>query len=126
MAGGERARQVDLAVELEETARALVRATRDVPTPADSRQLLAELGRAVDQLQQTARQLSAWHTRVVDGDHYFGEDEPGDGATGTIEAAEHLEAAAAALDLAGEALLAARAANGVVRWRAGPTGRPPA
>ena len=67
-------------------------------------------------LQQTIRQLSAWHRHVTDGREYLGEDENGDGVTGTLEAAEQLEAAAAALDKAGEALRAAHAANGVVRW----------
>lgn len=112
----EQERQVAIAVALEEAARALARATRDVPSPADSPLLLAELGRVVDQLQQTVRQLSAWHQRVVDGVDYLGEDDRGDGATGTVEAAEHLQHVAGALDAAGEALLEARGANGVVRW----------
>ncbi|MGT2426110.1 hypothetical protein [Amnibacterium kyonggiense] len=116
MARNEERRQVEIAVELEESARTLAHSTRDVPRPADSSLLLAELGRVVDHVQQTVRQLSAWHGRVVDGREYRGEDEGGDGVTGTLEAAAQLEAAADALDHAGEALRAARAANGVVRW----------
>ncbi|MFD1722408.1 hypothetical protein [Amnibacterium endophyticum] len=116
MAVNEPQRQVQIAVELEETARSLAHSTREVPNPADSYRLLAELGRATDHLQQTVRQLSAWHRRVVDGQEYRGEDENGDGVTGTLEAAEQLEAAADALDHASDAIRAAHAANGVVRW----------
>ena len=116
MAVDEQHRQVQIAVELDEAARMLAHSTRDVPNPIDSYRLLAELGPTVDHLQQTVRQLSAWHRRVTDGREYLGEDENGDGVTGTLEAAEQLETAAAALDQAGEALRAAHAANGVVRW----------
>ncbi|WP_375404858.1 hypothetical protein [uncultured Amnibacterium sp.] len=116
MARNEERRQVEVAIELEETARTLAHSTRDVLTPTDSSLLLAELGRVADHLQQTVRQPSAWHGRVVDGREYRGEDENGDGVTGTLEAAAQLEAAADALDHAGEALRAARAANDVMRW----------
>lgn len=109
-------RQVEIAVDLEETARVLAHATRDVPSPADSGALLAELGRTVDHLQQVARQLSAWHQRAVDGRDFLGEGDRADGVIGTLEAAGQLEAAADALDHAGEALRDARTANGVVRW----------
>lgn len=87
-----------------------------MPNPINSYRLLAGLGPTVDHLQQVVRRLSDWHRRVVDGREYFGEDEIGDGVTGTLEAAEQLEAAAAVLNRAGEALRAAHAANGVIRW----------
>ena len=116
MAQNEQHRQVEIAIELEETARILAHSTREIPSPIDSYALLAELARAIDHLQQTARQVSAWHRRVTDGQEYFGEDDRGDGATGTLEAAEQLEAAANALDRASEAVRDAHTANGVVRW----------
>ncbi|HOV99897.1 MAG TPA: hypothetical protein PLY19_00350, partial [Rhodoglobus sp.] len=53
---------------------------------------------------------------VVDCQHYAGEDNRGDGATGTVTAAAELHRAAAALGAASEALRAAHSANGVVRW----------
>lgn len=109
-------RQVEVAEALEEAARTLAHSTRTIPAPADSYRLLAELARTTDHLQQAVRQLSAWHRTVEDGREYAGEDERGDGVTGTLEAASQLEAAANALDHAGEALRAAHAANGVVRW----------
>ena len=116
MAVNDQHRQVEVAEELEETARTLAHSTRTVPSPTDSYRLLAELARTTDHLQQTVRQLSAWHRAVQDGREYAGEDERGDGVTGTLEAAAQLEAAADALDHAGEALRAAHTANGVVRW----------
>lgn len=116
MATNEQHRQVEVATELEEAARTLAHSTRDVPNPIDSYRLLAELNRTTDHLQHVARQLAAWHRQVIDGTHYQGEDDRGDGVTGTLEAAEQLEFAASALDHAGEALLAAHTANGVVRW----------
>lgn len=108
--------QVAAAGALEEAARTLAHSTRDVPNPVDSYRLLSELGPTMDHLQQVSRQLAAWHRRVVDGREYRGEDESGDGVTGTLEAAEQLEAAASALEQAGDALRAAHNANGVVRW----------
>src|SRR6218665_3927408 len=62
-------------------------APRDVPVPFDSYTLLGELTSTVDNLEQVCRQLAAWHARVLDGTHYQGEDERGDGATGTVTAA---------------------------------------
>lgn len=87
-----------------------------MPAPFDSYTLLGELVATVDDLEQVCRQLGGWHSRVVDGTHYVGEDSRGDGATGTVTAAAELERAAAALSAAAEALRAAHSANGVVRW----------
>lgn len=50
------------------------------------------------------------------GTHYEGEDDRGDGATGTVTAAAGLRQAATALSEATQALMAAHSANGVVRW----------
>ena len=117
MSVNEEDRQVDIASELSENARTLAHSTRDVPSPSSSSYtLLGELVATVDRLEQVVRQLSAWHSRVIDGIHYAGEDDRGDGATGTITAAEQLTRAAAALDTASAALRAAHSANGVVRW----------
>jgi len=109
-------RQVEIAHEVEALARTLAHSTRDVPVPSDSYTLLGELVGTVDNLEQISRQLGAWHSQVIDGTHYAGEDERGDGATGTVTAASELERAAAALSTASEALRAAHSANGVVRW----------
>ena len=117
MAVNEEGHQVEVASELAESARTLAHSTRNVPVPSHSYSLLGELRATVDSLEQVCRQLSAWHADVVDGVHYEGEDNRGDGATGTVTAAADLEHAAAALDAASVALGQAHTANGVVRWR---------
>lgn len=116
MAVNEQHRQVEVARDLEALAKTLAHSTRDVPAPFDSYTLLGELAATVDHIEQVCRQLAAWHASVVDGTHYAGEDERGDGATGTVTAAAELERAAAALDTASAAVRAAHSANGVVRW----------
>ena len=109
-------RQVEIAGELEQAARTLARSTRAVPAPFDSYRLLGELTMTVDHLEQVCAQLAEWHRGVVDGQHYAGEDDRGDGATGTITAATQLDQARDALAAAAAALGAAHAANGIVRW----------
>lgn len=116
MAVNEQRRQVEVARDLSAQARTLAHSTKDVPAPFDSYTILGELVAAVDDLEQVCRQLGAWHSNVVDGEHYAGEDSRGDGATGTVTAAAELERAAAALDAAATALRDAHSANGVVRW----------
>lgn len=116
MAINEEGRQLAIAAELEEAARSLAHSTRDVPVPSDSYALLGELRATIDSLEEICRRLSAWHNKVVDGVHYAGEDDRGDGATGTVTAAAELETAAGALNVASNALARAHSANGVVRW----------
>ncbi len=116
MTVNEQHRQIEVAGDLEVLAKTLAHSTRDVPAPFDSYALLGELTATVDHIEQVCRQLAAWHANVVDGTHYAGEDDRGDGATGTVTAAAELERAAAALDAASAALRAAHSANGVVRW----------
>ena len=91
MATSQPHRQTEIAQTLEQTARTLAHSTRDVPAPFDSYRLLGELAPTVDHLEQVCRQLGEWHRQAIDGQHYAGEDERGDGATGTIEAAVELE-----------------------------------
>src|SRR3546814_3345668 len=87
MAVNEEHRQVEVARDLSSQARTPAHSTRDVPAPFDSYTLLGELVATVDDLQQVCQQLGLWHSRVVDGEHYAGEDNRGDGATGTVTAA---------------------------------------
>src|SRR5690625_3495278 len=115
MAINEEGRQLAIAAELEEAARSLAHSTRDVPVPSNSYAMLGELRATIDSLEEICRRLSAWHTKVEDGVHYAGEDDRGDGATGTVTAAAELETAAAALNTASSALARAHSANGVVR-----------
>jgi len=94
MAINEVNRQLEVAREAEELLRTLAHSTRDVPHPFESYALLGELTAAADHMEQVCRQLAAWHERVVDGTHYNGEDERGDGATGTVTTAAELHRAA--------------------------------
>lgn len=116
MSTNEEHRQVEVAVELAAQARTLAHSTRTVPTPSSSYDLLAELVATTSALEQVCLQLGTWHESVTDGRHYEGEDNRGDGATGTVTAAVELEHAATALNTASAALRAAHSANGVVRW----------
>ncbi|MBG6056427.1 hypothetical protein IWX81_002864 [Salinibacterium sp. CAN_S4] len=116
MAINEQHRQLEIARSLAEQARTLAHSTMTVPSPPDSYDLLGELVGTLDSLQNVCQQLAAWHTKAVDGQHYQGEDANGDGATGTVTAAEKLEQAVTAINTASAAISAAHTANGVVRW----------
>ena len=119
MSVNDEGRQNDIADELAEVARALVLATRTVPHPSDSYELLASLRSAQLSLAQVYAQLGAWHEEVVGGKHYNGEDSlvTGQPATGSLEqATEWLEKATASAAQAHFQLGGAHASNGVVRW----------
>lgn len=90
MVVNEEHRQVEVARELSSQARTLAHSTRDVPAPFDSYTLLGELVATVDDLEQVCQQLGAWHSLVVDGEHYAGEDNRRDGAARTVTAAPEL------------------------------------
>lgn len=117
MAVNDETRQIQIAAEMQEHARTLAHSTRRVLVPSDSYRLVGELRATVDDLEQVCRQLGEWHTNVVDGEHYQGEDERGDGGTGTVAAAAGLDRAATALAAASAALSEAHSANGAIRWK---------
>lgn len=121
MAINEQYRQLEVATALEGQARTLAHSTRDVPSPPESYDMLGELRSTLDLLEQVTRQLAAWHKRAIDGQHYAGEDETGDGGTATIVAAAALEQAAAAIAAASAAMNTAHSANGKVRWKSEPS-----
>ena len=102
---------------LDEAAHDLACGTRAINRPYDSYVLLGRLTAAQRLLAQVFEQLADWHSRVVDGAHYNGEDGFAVGlAPGVIRAELALRDAA---DLAGQvedSLMLAHSANGVVRW----------
>ena len=112
----EQHRQLEVVRELAEHVRTLAHSTRIVPSLPDSYDLLAEFVGTLDSLQVVCQQPVAWHTGVVDGHHYQGEDSTGDGAIGTFAAAEKLDQDATAIGTASAAVSAAYTVNGVVRW----------
>lgn len=114
MATNEETRQLDIASELEATARTLAHSTRAVPKPSESYPLLGELSATADHLAQVLTQLAAWHASAQDGTHYDGED---GGRNGSPQAAaDELHAAARAVAEASGHIGRAHAHNGVVRW----------
>ncbi len=103
--------------KLESAARDLVRLTREVLRPSDSHALLGNLTTAQESLAQVYVQLAEWHSQVVQGVHYAGEEEPGGaGNTGWVRAELALEEAARSGKAAAEALNRAHSANGLARW----------
>lgn len=114
MTVNEEHRQLDVAREVEASARTLAHSTRTVPSPSESYALLGELGAIVDHLAQVVDQLSAWHGRTEDGVHYDGE---AGGLHGSAEAAgKELGDAARTLRDASEHINHAHSLNSVVRW----------
>jgi hypothetical protein len=99
MADNDELGQVHTAEKLEAAARDLVRLTREVLRPSDSHALLGNLTTAQESLAQVYVQLAEWHSQVVQGVHYAGEE----------ESARSGKAAA-------EALNRAHSANGLARW----------
>lgn len=117
MADNDELDQVHTSEKLEAAARDLVRLTREVLRPSDSHALLGNLTTAQESLAQVYVQLAEWHSQVVQGVHYAGEEEPGGaGNTGWVRAELALEEAARSGKAAAEALNRAHSANGLARW----------
>jgi hypothetical protein len=120
MSDNEHGRQAEIADQLAEVARALAHATRAIPRPSDSYELLGALVDAQAALGQVYAQLEAWHGAAQDGRQYDGENErgiPGQPAAGAGgSAAVSLRAATAHAMATANLVLKAYNANGVVRW----------
>lgn len=117
MTSNEQHRQVEVARELEATARTLAHSTRTVPNPADSYALLGDLGATIEHLVQVCGQLGRWHSQVQEGVHYRKGHEPSDEATGTVTSASDLARAARYLTNAAQQVHAAHSASAEVRWK---------
>src|SRR5690625_2044774 len=113
----EHQRLVRVAEELAGRARQLVQSTHTVAVPSESYALLGELRTTVHRLGIVCGQLGVWHEQVVDGREYAGEDTRGDGATGTVVAADELQQAAAALATAAERSEERRVGRESENWR---------
>ncbi|PZT98929.1 MAG: hypothetical protein DI630_18175 [Gordonia sp. (in: high G+C Gram-positive bacteria)] len=118
MSTNEDGRQVAIAAEVEQAARSLAHSTRTIPTPADSYDMLGELTRATDHLEQTAQQLSHWHsTAPAEGLIHDNADPLTAGVSAQL-AADALSRAASALGTAAHELRTAHAENSQIRWGA--------
>ncbi|MDJ0348921.1 hypothetical protein [Cryobacterium sp. PH29-G1] len=103
--------------ELADTARSLAHATRAINHPYDSYLLLGCLTATQRSLGQVYDQLANWHSNVIDGVEYSGEDSCGAGcAPGVARAELGLRDAAQFAGIVEDALLQAHNANSVVRW----------
>jgi len=103
--------------ELADTARSLAHATRAIDRPYDSYLLLGCLTATQRSLGQVYDQLANWHSTVIDGVEYNGEDGCGAGcAPGVARAELGLRDAAQFAGIVEDALMQAHNANSVVRW----------
>lgn len=109
-------RQAEVAAEVEEAARTLAHSTRAVPNPADSYDMLGEMARTTDHLEQVAQQLARWHASAFEDGRIHPDSEVHAARANTHLAAEALTRAAEALGSAAAELRAAHSANGAVRW----------
>lgn len=116
MAINEQHRQLEIARQLEETARTLAHSSRIVPNPAETYDLIAELRSTISSLGQVARQLARWTANTTDSIHYQGHEESSDTTNPVIESAKALKLAATALDATYTYLDHAQGENGRIRW----------
>lgn len=116
MAINEDYRQVEIAAEVEQAARTLAHSTCAVPNPVDSYDMLGELARTVDHLEQVARQLGRWHGTAVESGRTHPDQEVLAVRANARKAAESLARATDALSTAADELRAAHSANAVIRW----------
>jgi hypothetical protein len=117
MAENDTSAAVTAAENLDAVSGDLVRLTREVLRPSDSHQLLGNLTTAQESLAQVYVQLAEWHSQVVQGVHYAGEEEPGgSGNAGWLRAELALEEAARSARAVAEALKRAHSANGLAEW----------
>lgn len=117
MADNDAPNPVPAAEKLDAVTGDLVRLTRGVLRPSDSHQLLGNLTTAQESLAQVYVQLAEWHSQVVQGVHYAGEEDSGSsGNAGWLRAELALEEAARCGRAAAEALKRAHSANGLARW----------
>ncbi|ASD24161.1 hypothetical protein B7495_18590 (plasmid) [Cryobacterium sp. LW097] len=122
MSANEDGSQIEIADELAEVARSLAHATRTVPRPSDSYELLGVLQVAQQSLAQVYTHLATWHRDTVEGTHCNGTDGHSlYGVPATVAGASEqvtllLKIAAASASETADLVGKAQAANGVVCW----------
>ena len=108
---------ISRANELADIARILAHAARAIERPYDSYLLLGCLTATQRSLGQVYDQLATWHSNVVDGVEYNGEDGCAAGcAPGVARAELGLRDAAQFAGIVEDAHMQAHNANSVVRW----------
>ena len=102
------------AQQMQEAARYLARATRNLDTPADSHQILTSLVETQASIAQTIRELAQWHRTAAAGTHYSRPHN--ESARGVMTAVSELDLAAQEADALQETLNRAHGGSSVVNW----------
>ena len=102
------------AQQMQEAARYLARATRNLDTPADSHQILTSLVETQASIAQTIRELAQWHRAAAAGTHYSRPHN--ESARGVMTAVSELDLAAQEADALQETLNRAHGGSSVVNW----------
>ena len=102
------------AQQMQEAARYLARATRNLDTPSDSHQILTSLVETQASIAQTIRELAQWHRTAAAGTHYSRPHN--ESARGVMTAVSELDLAAQEADALQETLNRAHGGSIVVNW----------
>jgi hypothetical protein len=102
------------AQQMQEAARYLARATRNLETPSDIHAILGSLLETQGSIAQTIRELAEWHRAAVAGTHYSRPHN--ESARGVMTAVSELDLAAQEADALQETLSRAHGGSSVVNW----------
>lgn len=102
------------AQQMQEAARYLARATRNLEAPSDSHAVLGSLLETQGFIAQTIRELAEWHRAAVSGTHYSRPHN--ESARGVMTAVSELDLAAQEADALQETLSRAHGGSSVVSW----------
>jgi hypothetical protein len=111
------------AQQMQEAARYLARAARNLDTPSDSHEILRSLLETQGSIAQTIRELAEWHRAAAAGTYYS---RPHDeSARGVMTAVSELDLAAQEADALQETLNRAHGGSSVVDWLETPDAEAP-
>lgn len=102
------------AERMQEAARYLARATRNLETPSDIHAILGSVLETQVSIAQTIRELAEWHRAAVAGTHYSRPHN--ESARGVMAAVSELDLAAQEADALQETLNRAYGGSSVVNW----------
>lgn len=102
------------AQQMQEAARYLARATRNLETPSDIHAILGSVLETQGSIAQTIRELAEWHRAAVAGTHYSRPHN--ESARGVMTAVSELDLAAQEADALQETLNRAHGGSSVVNW----------
>ena len=112
------------AQQMQEAARYLARATRNLDTPSDSHEILRSLTETQGSIAQAIRERAEWHRAAAAGTHYSRPHN--ESARGVMTAVSELDLAAQEADALQETLSRAHGGSSVVNWLEKSEPEPPA